>query len=311
MKSSSKTQSPDAELIDKAEVKVKTKHRMKHRTDLERLLLIAAASTITAVNIKSFVQAGGLFPGGFNGLTLLIQRSAWQFFNTSIPFSVVNFLLNAIPAAISFKFIGKKFTLYSCVCIVLTSLLTDIIPSYPVTQDVLLICIFGGIINGLAISLCLMGRATSGGTDFIAVALSERLNFDAWNYILIGNAVMLVVAGLLFGWDKALYSIIFQFASTQVVQGINLRYKKTTLFIVSNQAERIYEGIKHDTHHGATMFCGTGLYNGAPREMIYSVISSDQVKDVTKMVHEIDERAFINIIKTDQVAGSFYRQPND
>ena len=142
------------------------------RTDIRdqvlRLALIVAAAIVMAVNIKSFVQAGGLFPGGFTGLTLLIQRSAQQYLGVVLPFSLINFLLNAVPAIISFRFIGKRFTLYSCLMIVLTSVLTDILPAMPLTNDVLLICIFGGLINGFSISLCLLGRATSGGTDFIA-----------------------------------------------------------------------------------------------------------------------------------------------
>ncbi len=276
-----------------------------------RLFLIVLASVVMAVNIKSFVDAGGLFPGGFNGLTLLIQRSAQQFAGIALPFTAINLLLNAIPAVISFRLIGKRFTLYSCLMIALTSVLTDIIPSMPLTNDVLLVCIFGGIINGFSISLCLLGRATSGGTDFIAVALSERLNVDAWNYIFIGNCLMLVVAGMLFGWDKALYSIIFQFASTQVVHLLDPRFKRTTLFIISNRAPEIYEHIKDTTHHGATLFHGTGLYNGEERDLIYSVITSDQVKEITRAAREIDPHAFINILKTDQVAGNFYRRPHD
>ncbi len=276
-----------------------------------RLFLIVLASVVMAVNIKSFVDAGGLFPGGFNGLTLLIQRSAQQFAGVALPFTAINLLLNAIPAVVSFRLIGKRFTLYSCLMIALTSVLTDIIPSMPLTDDVLLVCIFGGIINGFSISLCLLGRATSGGTDFIAVALSERLNVDAWNYIFIGNCLMLVVAGMLFGWDKALYSIIFQFASTQIVHLLDPRFKRTTLFIISNRAPEIYEQIKDTTHHGATLFHGTGLYNGEERDLIYSVITSDQVKGVTRAAREIDPHAFINILKTDQVAGNFYRRPHD
>lgn len=149
-----------------------------------------------------------------------------------------------VPAVVSFRLIGKRFTLYSCLMIALTSVLTDLIPSMPLTNDVLLVCIFGGIVNGLAISLCLLGRATSGGTDFISVALSERLGVDAWNYIFFANCGMLAVAGLLFGWDKALYSIIFQFASTQVVHMLDPRFKRTTLFIISNRAQEVYEQIQ-------------------------------------------------------------------
>ena len=285
--------------------------RQRTRQMCKRLFLVILASVVMSANIQSFVDAGGLFPGGFTGLTLLIQRSAQEFAGIALPFTIINFALNAVPAVISFKLIGKRFTLYSCLAIVLTSILTDLIPPIQITNDVLLVCIFGGIFNGLSISLCLLGGATSGGTDFISVALSERLGVDAWNYIFFGNCVMLAVAGLLFGWDKALYSIIFQFTSTQVVHMLDLRFKHTTLFIISNCAMEIYEKIKDTTNHGATLFRGTGLYNGEERDMIYSVISGDQVKQITRAVHEIDPHAFINILKTDQVAGNFYRRPHD
>ena len=116
---------------------------------------------------------------------------------------------------------------------------------------------------------------------------------------------------MLFGWDKALYSIIFQFASTQIVHLLDPRFKRTTLFIISNRAPEIYEQIKDTTHHGATLFHGIGLYNGEERDLIYSVITSDQVKEITRAAREIDPHAFINILKTDQVAGNFYRRPHD
>lgn len=281
-----------------------------YKEEGKRLLLIVIASVLMAINIKSFVRAGGLFPSGFNGITLLIQRSAEQFLNVALPFSIINFVLNAIPATICFFKIGKKFTIYSALSIVLTSILTDLLPSMPITYDVLLICIFGGLINGFAIGLCLKGRATSGGTDFIAIFLSERMNIDAWNYILIGNAGVLVIVGLLFGWDKALYSIIFQFTSTQVVHLLNVRYQKATLFIVSKDSEEIFDKIKV-THHGATMFSGTGLYKDQPRNIIYSVVAQDQVKKIVQETRAVDPEAFINVLKTEQVWGNFYRPPHD
>ena len=205
------------------------------KRDVKRLVLVVAASCVMAMNIKSFVRAGGLFPGGFTGLTLLIQQAADKFFHFSVPYSAVNLLLNLAPIMISFRFIGKKFTLYSCVAIVLTSILTDILPGYPITSDILLICVFGGLINGFAVSLCLFAGATSGGTDFIAIFFSERKGKETWNYILAGNVLMLAAAGFLFSWEQALYSIIFQFASTQILNGLYSRYQKLTLLIITER----------------------------------------------------------------------------
>ena len=232
------------------------------KREVKRLILVVLASCIMAGNLKSFVQAGGLFPGGFTGLTLLLQQIGQEFLHISLPFSVINLILNAVPAIVSFRFIGKRFTLYSCLMIVLTSALTDVFPAYPITSDILLICIFGGLIQGLSISICLFADATSGGTDFISIFVSERHGIDAWNYIFAGNMVMLGIAGLLFGWDKALYSIIFQFACTQLLNGLYKRYQKQTLWIITEKPEEVYEQIRACTNHDATLFKGTGCFQG-------------------------------------------------
>ena len=120
-----------------------------------------------------------------------------------------------------------------------------------------------------------------------------------------------MTAGLLFGWDKALYSIIFQFASTQVLGTVYKRYQKRTLFIITDQPEAVYKEIMENTHHGATLFRGTGLYEQKERAMVYSVVSADEIKRVLSRVRAADSHAFINCLKTDSLAGRFYRKPND
>ena len=223
--------------------------KFEPKKDFKRLIVVCLASVLMALNIKSFVRTGGLYPGGATGLSLLIQRGAQMYLGLALPYTVINVILNAIPIYIGFRFIGKKFTLYSCLCIVLTSVLTDVIPGIAITSDVLLISIFGGIINGFAISLCLLMGSTTGGTDFISIYLSEKKGMDAFNIILGLNAVILVAAGFMFGWDKALYSILFQFASTQVLHTLkNISRRRFSLlpikgnrFIRRFQKQRIME----------------------------------------------------------------------
>ncbi len=279
--------------------------------EIQRILLVTAASVIFALNLNSFVHAGNTIPGGFTGLTLLLQRIASEFLGVALPYSAVNFLLNAVPAIIAFKTIGKRFTLYSCLGIFLTGIFTDILPATPLTNDILLISVFGGLINGTAISIFLRAGATSGGTDFIAIYMSEKKHVDTWNYVLAGNAVMLIIAGFLFDWNDALYSIIFQFTSTQVVNMLHRRYKKHTLFIVTEKPEEIYEDIQAVTNHGATFFKGIGGYEKEERTMVYSVVSSDEVKKVVHCIRKTDPHAFINTIRTDQLDGRFFQRKND
>ena len=276
-----------------------------------RVLLVSLAAVLMAVNIKTFVQIGGLFPGGFIGLSLLIQEIFLRFFNIPVSYALINLVLNAIPAIISFKFIGKRFTIYSCVMIILSSTLTDIIPAYGMTNDILLTAVFGGLINACAIALCLIAGATSGGTDFIAIFISEKYNRDAWNYVLFFNMIVLVVAGVLFGWDKALYSIIFQFASTQMLQTLYKRYQKLTLFIVTDKPEIAYAIIRDETNHDATEIKATGCFHRGEKTVLYSVISGDEARLVTIKLREADPTAFVNVLKSDQVQGRFYNRPKD
>lgn len=278
---------------------------------IKRILMITAAALIMAVNLKSFVRTGGLVPGGFNGLTVLLQEVSMLLWNVELPFSLINFLLNAVPVVISFKFIGKKFTSLSCLMILLTGVFTDMIPEFTVTTDILLVAVFGGLLNALAISICLFARATSGGTDFIAIFLSEKLGIDSWNYIFAGNVVVIGIAGMLFGWDKALYSIIFQFTSTQMLQTLYKRYQKQTLLIITSHPDEIYEAIKNITNHDATLIKGIGCYKKKERNMIYSVVGRDEVRKVLNAVKETDPHAFVNMIRTESLSGRFYQRPND
>ena len=281
------------------------------KESIKKILVICLASFLMALNIKSFVRTGGLYPGGATGLALLIQRAADMFLHITIPYTIVNILLNAIPVYIGFRFIGKKFTMYSCLMIVLTSVLTDIIPGYAITYDTLLISIFGGLINGFVIGLCMHMNATTGGTDFIAIYLSEKKEIDSWNVVLGINVVILAAAGVLFGWDKALYSIIFQYTSTQVVHILYRKYQHETLFIVTNKATEVYEVISKMSNHGATIMEGEGSYEHQERKIVYSVVSSAQSKSIIREVKKADPHAFVNAIKTEQIAGRFYQKPNE
>lgn len=281
------------------------------KKDGRRIIVICAASALLAINIKTFVSTGGLYPGGATGLTILIQSVCRMFFGIQIPYTPVNLLLNAVPVYIGFRFIGKKFTLYSCLSILVTSIMTDVIPDIAVTYDILLISIFGGIIGGFAISLCLSMNATTGGTDFISIYLSEKKGVDAWNFILAFNVVIIMVAGLLFGFDKALYSIIYQYTSTQVLHMLYKRYQKQTLFIVTNNADKVCKAINTVSMHGATILSGEGSYEHEKRKVVYSVVSKEESKKVIAAVKEADSAAFVNAIRTEELAGRFYYRPNE
>lgn len=281
------------------------------KEDCKRIVVVCVAAVLMALNIKSFVRTGGLYPGGVTGLTILLQSVAEKYLHIQIPYTAIMLILNAIPVYIGFRYIGKKFTLYSCLMICLSSILTDLIPGQIITYDTLLISVFGGIINGAAISLCLSVNATSGGTDFIAIYLSEKKGVDSWNLIFCVNIVILSAAGLIFGWEKALYSIIFQFASTQVLHILHTKYQKKTLFIVTNKAKDVCSAINLTSKHGSTILEGEGSYQHRERDVVYSVVSSAESKKVVRAIREVDPHAFINMVRTEQLEGRFYQAPTE
>lgn len=283
--------------------------KKKIKNEIKMFFCLTLASAVIGFNLKSFVQTGGLFPGGFSGLTILIQQMASQFLHIDIAYSVIYLPLNFIPAYIGFKYISKKFTVYSFYVVFLSSILTDLFPSVTITYDTLLISIFGGILGSAAISLCLISGASGGGTDFISIYFSEKRGIDAWNYIFLANVIILTTAGILFGFDKALYSIIYQYAGTQVIQILFKRYQKDTLLIITELPDAVYCKIRDITHHDATLIEATGCFEGAPRHILYSVIGREQVDRVIAGIKEVDPKAFINVIKTDQINGRFYKKP--
>ena len=281
------------------------------KKDGRRIVGVLLAAVLMALNIKTVVRAGDLFPGGVTGLTVLIQRLAKKFWGVTIPYSPVNLLLNAFPVYIGFRFVGKKFTLLSLMMIFVSSILTDLFPAYVITYDPLLVAIFGGLISGLAISMCLSVDATSGGTDFIAIYLSQKRGVETWNLILCFNVVILSIAGYFFGWDKALYSIIYQFVSTQTLHALYRSYQKQTLFIVTKKPQEVCEAIHDACHHGATIQEAEGSFSHEPYKMVYSIVSGAYVKPTLQAVRDADPDAFINSIHSTEIRGHFYMRPKD
>ena len=276
-----------------------------------RPFMVVIAAIIMSLNIKIMVRNGGLYPGGATGLTILTQAILQKFFNIEISYTFVNVFWNALPVYIGFKYIGKNFTLFSLFMILLNSVLVDMIPKYTLTSDILLISVFGGMLNGLAISLCLMVDTTTGGTDFISIFLSSRYNVDGFNLVLGLNAVILITAGVLFGWDKALYSIIYQYVSTQTIHLLYRNYAQVTLFIISNKVDEISEMIHAITQHGATIIRGEVSNKNDERKMIYSVINESSEKAIVSNILAIDPKAFVNCVRTKEIRGHFNQMPKD
>ena len=259
---------------------------------------------------------------------MLIQRIAQYFVDMAggswtVPFSPINLTLNVIPVWIGFRHIGRRFTLWSLYVIFMTGLLTDVLPIKFLTSfiseaelarlaaDPFLNSLFGGIVFGFSMSLCLRWNATTGGTDFIAIYLSEQKGRETWNLIFATNALILLSGGFTFGWTGSLYSIIYQFVTLQVVHLMYRTYQYQTLLIVTSKPKRVCEAIYRVSHHGATVLRGTGAYSGNPTSIIYSVVAADDTPHIYALCKKIDKDAFLNTMSTSRVIGRFYHRPRN
>ena len=302
------------------------KARLQH--EIIRYFILAAAALLLALDYRTFVAWGQLYPGGAAGMAMLVQRLsqlAVDFFgfDYEVPFGPINLVLNAIPVYIGFRYIGKRFTLQSLYVIFLSGFLTDILPVDAITSfipahdlarlqsDPFVTSLFGGIVFGFAIALCLRWNATSGGTDFIAIYLSEKKGRETWNIILGLNAVILLAGGFWFSWTGALYSIVFQFVYLQVIHLMYRTYQYQTLMIVTTRPEKVCEAIYRISHHGATVLDARGSFNGEARSMVMSVVAADDTSHIYALCKSIDPDAFINTVSTSRVIGRFYLRPRD
>ena len=276
-----------------------------------RAALCIAGGAIMAVNVQTFVHTGELLPGGFVGLGLLIRDALARFAGVRVPFGLLYILLNAVPVVLSWRLVGRRYTALSFLSILVASVLTAVLPERAVVGDRVLVSVFGGLVQGLSITICLQARATSGGTDFVAVLLARRWHVDGWWAVLYFNAAVLLCAGALFGWEHALWSIVFQFVSTQTIRTYHTRYKRHTVLAVTDRPEEVAEFIRRETRHGATRVEAAGAYSGTPHRLVYSVVDSDEVSAVVRGIREIDPKSFVNAFRTDIVSGHWYERPED
>lgn len=279
------------------------------KKNIKTTIVIVFSAFLSALTINVFVYSGGFFPGGFSGISVLINRSLIQYTGIDIPYGLLYVLMNIFPTILVYKYVGKRFTTFSILQYGLTSFFTLILPVVKLDYDIILITIFGGIFSGISVVLSLMQNASGGGTDFIAIYASNRYRKPIFNYILYANMGILSIAGLLFGWEKALYSIIYQYVSTQVIESRYQRYKFSTLHMITNHPEEVSQAIFKSTRHGITKLQAEGMYSKSEKTMLYMVVNAFEVNDVVSAAKEADPKIFITISKADKIVGNYYLKP--
>ena len=280
------------------------------KRDLISFACVFCSSLIMAATTKTFVRPAHLLSGGFMGIALLVDMIA-DLFGKSIPTAFTLVVLNVPVALICAKKISKRFVFFSLSQVFLTSFLLQIIPNYPLFDEQVLNVVFGGYIWGMSIVLALKSGASSGGTDFIALYFANKNGREIWMQVFAFNAMILCVFGVIFGFDKAGYSILFQFISTKTISTFHTRYKRVMLHIYTVKKDEVVDTYLEKFHHGITALDGYGGYSHHPVSYLTAIVSSYEVGDVLEALKETDPKIIVSVTKVENFIGRFYNKPLD
>ncbi|AYD41187.1 YitT family protein [Clostridium fermenticellae] len=268
-----------------------------------RYILLFIGAMIYSIGLEIFLIPNNVIDGGIVGISIITTHF------TKLPLGVLTFILNVPFFIFGYKQIGKTFTistLFSVFCYSIgVSLFT---PISSITQDVLLASIFGGILIGFGVGLIIRNGGSTDGSEVIAIILDKKSSFSVGQIVMFFNFFILTSAGFVFGWDRAMYSLIAYFIAVKVIDIIvdGLDESKAVI-IISEQYQDISEAIMNRLGRGLTLLDGKGAYKGVDTSVIYVIVSRLEISKVKNIVHGFDEDALITIGPVD-VSGKKYKK---
>ena len=290
---------------------LKKLNKNKKARTLVTLFCVFVAALSQAYVIQVFIQPANLLSSGFTGVAILIEKITSTYFGFSFSTSLGMIVLNVPVAILCYKNVSPRFTLFSLLQVFLASLFLKVCQFQPLFNDILLNITFGGVSYGLMAVLVLRGNASTGGTDFIALYISNKKGKSIWSYVFIFNSIILLIFGFMFGWIHAGYSILFQFISTRTIDSFYHRYERVTLQVTTKKAQAVMNKYIKNYRHGISCVEAIGGYSHEKMYLLHTVVSSYEVLDIVELMKTVDSHIIVNVIKTENFFGGFYRPPID
>ncbi len=283
--------------------------------------LMLVGSLILASGFVLFITPHKIVPGGVYGVSIVIHFLTEGMFSwapNGFPIGLMGLILNIPLTIIGIKILGPLFGIKTIIGFFLTSAFMDGITLIRgdhalVEGDPLLSAIFGGVLIGFGLGLIFNAKATSGGSDIIAMIFAKYTRLPIGQLIIYIDSVIVLVGLAAFGdWRIPLYSWIVIFITGKVVdvtmQGIS--YDKT-LFIISDQYEQIRLKIIEDLNRGGTFIAGKGMFNGAEKTIIFTVVNRREVAILQEFIHQVDPKAFVTVVNAQEILGEGFRSLKD
>jgi len=266
---------------------------------LWNLFLICLGSVLVAVAINGILIPHHFVSGGFIGITLVIH-----YLFPSFPLALLYFLLNVPVFVLGWAFVGRRFFFYSIVGMVIFSAAIAVIHVPLPVHDNILSALLAGIITGIGVGIILRSSGSSGGTDILSVILVNRFSIRIGTTILAFNVIVLLAASLLFSLDAALYTLIYIFVFSQIINIVltGLSQRKA-LFIISDKWREISQEVLDKVGRGVTFIQGKGGYSGQDEQILYTVITLRELHLIKEILRQVDTNAFVVVHNTLEVMG--------
>lgn len=274
--------------------------------------LILIGSFILASGFVLFITPYKIVPGGVYGISIVLH------YLFGLPVGLMALTMDIPLTLLGIRVLGPRFGIKTVVGFLLTALFVDGMTYFYgdqplVADEPLLSSVFGGVFLGLGLGLIFKSKATSGGTDIIAMIISKYTKLPIGQLLIYVDSVIVLVGLLVFqDWKIPLYSLIVIFITGRVIdtvlQGVN--YDKT-LFIISERHEEIRNKIINDLNRGGTFIPGKGMYNGADRTIIFTVVNRREMAMLQEYIHEIDPKAFVTVINANEILGEGFKSLQD
>ena len=277
------------------------------RSYLTDAFFIVTGVTLAAFGLEGLLMPNSFIDGGVTGICLLLQEV------TGVPLSVLLLLINLPFLFLAYRVIGANFATKTAIAIVLLALVVQFVHFPVLTDDPLLISVFGGFLLGTGIGLSMRGGSVLDGTEVLAIFMSRRLGAKVSDWVILINVAIFAIAATVLSVDQALYSLLTYFVASKaldfIIDGVE---EYTGATIISQHDDAIRKAIIEQIGVGVTLFRGRGGFGetgeAKDRDILYVVITRLEIRKLTLIIQGIDPRAFITMTSINDVHGGMLRR---
>ncbi|MDY0101838.1 MAG: YitT family protein [Lentimicrobium sp.] len=285
--------------------------------------LIVVGSFILAAGFVFFINPYNIVPGGVYGIGIVVHHltaDVFPFWPTGIPIGLFGLVLNIPLTIVGIKILGPRFGIKTVVGFVLTSIFMDLLTlvvgetdPLNLSGEIFMASIFGGVLIGFGLGLIFKSKATSGGSDIVAMIIGKYTGLPLGQLMIYVDSVIVLLGLFVFqDWKIPMYSWIVIFVTGKVIditmQG--MAYDKS-LFIISKEFELIRNKIINDLERGGTYIPGKGMFNDAEKTIIFTVLNRRELAILQEYIHQVDPDAFVTVTDANEILGEGFKSLRD